>query len=130
MKPLLIYYIRTIIFFSPRLPPSIVRDILGKTRLKMEEKEAIEAVPRSLGGDYVFVDKADVVPKRGVLFVEARIRDDVITDPQLQVVVSKVRIVLLLLYPINIDLWSSCRRIWKSSCLRQITLSSCWRMFW
>jgi hypothetical protein len=63
----------------------------------MEGKEEIEGVPRPLGGDYVVVDKADAVPKRGVLFVEARIRDDVITDPQLQVVVSKVRVVLLLL---------------------------------
>ncbi len=63
----------------------------------MEEKEEIEEVPRSLGGDYVFVNKGDVVPKSGVLFVEARIRDDVITDPQLQVVVSKVRGVLLFL---------------------------------
>lgn len=66
----------------------------------MAEKGEIEAVPRSLGGDYVFVNKADVVPRRGVLFVEARIRDNVVTDPQLQVVVSKVRIVLLLLYSI------------------------------
>ena len=100
MNPLLIYYVRTIIFFSATTPPSIVRDILGTTRLKMEEKEEIEAAPRSLGGDYVFVDKADKVPKRGGLFVEARIRDDVITDPQLQVVVSRVRGVLLLLYSI------------------------------
>jgi hypothetical protein len=62
----------------------------------MHEKEEIEAVPRPLGGEYVVVDKADVIPKRGILFVEARIRDDVTTDSQLQVVVSKVRIVLLL----------------------------------
>jgi hypothetical protein len=100
MNPLLIYYVRTTIFFSFTTPPLIVRDILVTTRLKMEEKEEIEAVPRSLGGDYVVVDKAEVVPRRGILFVEARIRDDVITDPQLQVVVSKVRIVLLPLYSI------------------------------
>jgi hypothetical protein len=57
-----------------------------------------EAGTRPLGGDYVVVDKQNASSKRGVLFVEARIRDDVIKDPQLEVGVSAVRIVLLLIY--------------------------------
>jgi pachytene checkpoint protein 2 len=60
----------------------------------MEEKG--EAAIRPFGGDYVVVDKQDASSKRGVLFVEARIRDDVMKDPQLEVGVSEVRIVLLI----------------------------------
>jgi hypothetical protein len=45
----------------------------------------------SLGGDYVMVGKQDIAAKEGVLFIEARIRDELMLNPQLKVSVSKVR---------------------------------------
>lgn len=43
----------------------------------------------ALGGDYVVVEKRDA--KNGVLFIEAKIRDEVINNPHQEVMVSKVR---------------------------------------
>jgi len=43
----------------------------------------------ALGGDYVVVEKRDA--KHGVLFIEAKIRDEVINNPHQEVIVSKVR---------------------------------------
>jgi hypothetical protein len=37
------------------------------------------------------VGKQDVSTIQGTLFIEARIRDDVVRDPQLEISVSKVR---------------------------------------
>ena len=44
-----------------------------------------------LGGNFVVVEKRDASTKRGTLFIEARIRDDLMEDPQQEVVESKVR---------------------------------------
>jgi hypothetical protein len=43
----------------------------------------------ALGEDYVVVEKRDA--KNGVLFIEAKIRDEVINNPHQEVMVSKVR---------------------------------------
>jgi hypothetical protein len=45
----------------------------------------------SLGSDYVVVGKQDIAAKEGVLFIEARIRDELMLNPQLKVSVSKAR---------------------------------------
>jgi hypothetical protein len=60
----------------------------------MEEKVKTEVGIQPLEGDYVVVDKQDASSKRGVLFVEARMRDDVM----LVVGVSQVRIGLSPMY--------------------------------
>jgi hypothetical protein len=54
---------------------------------------------RSLEGDFVVIGKQDFSSKKGVLFVEARIRDELMEDPQLTIGVSQVSnaIVLVLL---------------------------------
>jgi hypothetical protein len=42
------------------------------------------------GGDYVVVGQRDASSKGSTIFVEARIRDDLMNDPHQQVMVSKV----------------------------------------
>jgi hypothetical protein len=55
----------------------------------MEEKS--DDGKQTLRGGYVMVGKQDVSTIQGTLFIEARIRDDVVRDPQLEISVSKVR---------------------------------------
>jgi pachytene checkpoint protein 2 len=61
----------------------------------MEEKA--DGSKGTLGGDYVVVNKHDDSSKHGVLFVEARIRDDLMSDPHQQIMVSKVKETLCLI---------------------------------
>lgn len=56
----------------------------------MEETAGSDNI--NLGEDYVVVSKQNLPSKCGVLFIEARIRDSVMKDPDLEAVVSKVRI--------------------------------------
>ena len=55
----------------------------------MEEKS--DDGKQTLREGYVMVGKQDVSTFQGTLFIEARIRDDVVRDPQLEISVSKVR---------------------------------------
>ena len=55
----------------------------------MEDKSEEENM--LLGGNFVVVEKRDTSTKRGTLFIEARIRDDLMEDPHQEVVESKVR---------------------------------------
>jgi pachytene checkpoint protein 2 len=59
----------------------------------MEKKSDVGK--QSLSGDYVMVGKQDVSTIQGTLFIEARIRDDVVRDPQLEISVTKVRDVIV-----------------------------------
>lgn len=54
----------------------------------MEEK--VRNGDWSLGGEYVVVDKQSVAAKEGVLFIEARIRDEWMMNPEVKVSVPKV----------------------------------------
>ncbi len=60
------------------------------------DKKAVSG-NRPLGGDYVIVDKQGVTSKQGVLFIEARIRSDVVSDPKLEIGFSKARNAISLL---------------------------------
>jgi pachytene checkpoint protein 2 len=51
---------------------------------------------RSFGRDHVVARKQDVSTKKGTLFVEARIRDEVMNDPRLKIGVSKVKYAITL----------------------------------
>ena len=54
----------------------------------MEEK--VRNGDWSLGGEYVVVDKQSVAAKEVVLFIEARIRDEWMMNPEVKVSVPKV----------------------------------------